>query len=346
MELNNKTLEEWLEAAPTYEFPNQGRVNYALRYKSIKEHLNNEIHPLVTPGAMIRDGGFLTDHGPEHIKTVINRASRLVSSRSCELTGYEVYLLLTAIHFHDVGNILGRIRHEINSREIMKHLGLKAGNDSPEKRWIHSIAQAHGGEPKNKIDLLPIEQPIMGQKVRVQLLAAILKFADELADDNTRAARYLLEAGMLPQESEVFHKFAQSLHSVTIDTEGREVKLDFELDDEAATRTYGKGDKQVYLLEEIFERTLKAHLERMYCMRFMAPYIRIDRISVLIEFYDENFEKIIDPIGYRLEEKGYPSKPAGGIYDLCPVDLKGPDEHINWTGEILKEYIEKQMSSR
>ena len=52
--------------------------------------------------------GFLTDHGPEHVKTVARRAADLLhypEPTFPQLTPYEVYLLLLAIHFHDVGNL-------------------------------------------------------------------------------------------------------------------------------------------------------------------------------------------------------------------------------------------------
>jgi hypothetical protein len=342
MDLPNQTLDRWLETAPANEFPYNGNINYHLRYRQIDEYLNNNVHPHVTPGAMLQDGGFLTDHGPEHIRTVIHRASELVKSRNCRLTGYEVYILLVAIHLHDVGNIFGRHHHELNSQTIQQHLGLLLGEDNVEKRWIYKIAQAHGGDPKNKIDSLPQEQRILGQTVRVQLLAAILKFADELADDNTRAARYLALAHLLPEESRVFHMFAQALHSVIIDTEGHEVKLHFELRQQDIIGTYGKGDQQVYLLDEIFARTTKTHLERVYCMRFMGPFIRIDRISVQVDFFNGN-DEIRPPVHLRIEETGYPEAPPNGIYDLCP-ELTPLADGVPLNGETLKREIEDQSA--
>src|SRR5258706_8376888 len=118
MNLNNLTLEGWFQAAPLAQFPGGGSINYPQRYTVMAEYLNNNAHAEINIGAAIRDGGLLTDHGPNHIKTVIQRASDLVTVDTCDLTPYEVYILLCAIHFHDVGNMFGRKEHELNSKEI------------------------------------------------------------------------------------------------------------------------------------------------------------------------------------------------------------------------------------
>ena len=65
----------------------------------------------------------------------------------------------------------------------------------------------------------------------------------------------------------------------------------------------------MYLLDEIYERTVKTDLERNYCMRFARDIAPIDAIDVRIEiFVDANsMLPCIEPIAYRLQEVGYPS---------------------------------------
>ncbi|MBV9158352.1 MAG: hypothetical protein JO097_18970, partial [Acidobacteriaceae bacterium] len=184
IKLNGKTLPEWLAKQSPTAFPSHGKVSYYGSYKKIEEYLNNNVHPYVNVSANAIDGGTLTDHGPDHIKTVILRACELVSARG-DLTPYEVYLLLVAIHLHDVGNIFGRETHELNSEAVIKELGTLLGEHRLEHRVIFEIAQAHGGSiagDKDKISRLPRSVALLGQDVRQQMLAAILRFADELAD--------------------------------------------------------------------------------------------------------------------------------------------------------------------
>src|SRR5690606_29449229 len=89
-------------------FP-ESTVDYFDRFKRLDEWLNANIHKHVNQGATAtRDEEadpsepnlWLTDHGPEHVHTVIQRASGLVCEDKCILTPYETYLLLLSIHFH------------------------------------------------------------------------------------------------------------------------------------------------------------------------------------------------------------------------------------------------------
>jgi hypothetical protein len=333
------SLEVWLRKMARRrksDFPGVGSQDYVLRYERIADHARTEIHKLVVVGANLIDGGHLTDHGVDHIRTVLDRAAQLIQAPACKLTAYEVYLLLVAIHFHDVGNIFGRENHASRAGEILKSLHELAGNDTPEKRRISQIAEAHGptrNGSKDTISALPTQEDVLGKPVRLQLLAAILRFADELADDSFRASRFFLKEGLVPKESEVFHQYAAALHSVSIDLEGRQVRLKFELDESSTERKFGKQDTEVYLLEEIFERSLKMHLERIYCMRYMRAQIPIDVLQVDIVVYSSSTWRELVRLQYRLEESGYPEALAG----LSCKQLTG------FTGEELKDSINDKL---
>ena len=66
-------------------------------------------------------------------------------------------------------------------------------------------------------------------------------------------------------------------------------------------KKYKIGNGQKYLLDEIYDRTLKMEQERRYCMKFMHPYIDIGRIDVTINIYNEDLE-LLPSISYRLED--------------------------------------------
>lgn len=332
MDLNGKTLEQWFLTLEMKDniFPYD--LSYPKDYDGIATKLNKWVHPYVNTGAMIEDGGCLTDHGPDHIKKVILRASELVQNSNCELTEYEVFILLMAIHIHDIGNILGRDDHEFNSLGVMKKAGLDAGRDRIEWDTIFEIAEAHGGKPKDKISNLDPEK-ILDKYVRKRLLAAILKFADELADDRTRANRFALFAEKLPKESVIYHKYAYSLHSVDINHKAGQVSLSFDIEEDDVNKTFLKKVKDVdtgkwidteqYLIDEIYERTLKTHLERTYCMRFMRSDIEITmvRVAIRITLNEEDprdNKRKKRNITYDLGERGYPTIHPHEITTLCP----------------------------
>lgn len=344
MDLKDKTLEEWLKKQKKSKFPLEGKIDYYCRYKNLIDYLNTYIHPHVTPFASIIDGGYYTDHGPDHIKKVIRKASDLVNYKGLELTPYEVYFLLVAIHFHDVGHIKGgRYHHEMNARQVMHDVGDILGTDGTEKTHICQIAEAHGGSIDGDKDKLrtPLEKEdsSLHQDIRPLLLAAILRFADELSDDRERSARFLMDQHVLPPSSEIFHRYAYALHTVKIDHMGNTVEMYFDLNKENVSRKYGKYDGEIFLLDEIYKRTLKTYSECKYCMRFIPLEININSIKVKIRFIDENWENFRNPISYRLTETGYPDSSKMDIFSMCPNELKINGDNL--TGDKLKELVEK-----
>ena len=170
------------------------------------------------------------------------------------------------------------------------------------------------------------------------MLAAILRFADELADERSRAAGFLLQLSKIHPTSEVYHKYAHSLHSVMVDAQGGTVDLHFDMPLADACKTFGKGNQQVYLLDEIYERTMKAHRERTYCMRFLRPQISIERIDVEIKVYGNDYNKELAKIPYRLEESGYPEALPGGVLNACP-SLSSLAYGSPLTGQALHQYF-------
>lgn len=330
-------LTDWIAERPDSVFPPHGGISYPARLKTVAGYMNENVHPQVEKGALLQGDGYLTDHGPRHIETVIHRASCLLShpiSNFPQLSAYEVYLLLMAIHFHDVGNVFGRQGHEVRHTEIMQKLQSHVGDEMVERQAILKIARVHGGRvngDKDTISTLLTEDPVLGRDVRYRAIAAILRFADELADDFRRAARMAEELHVIPKESEVFHAYARCLHSVRVRPDRHLVELRYCFTKTDAIRTFGKRTGEcsvsdVYLLDEIYERTLKMHLERKYCMRFTQGILRIDAIDVRIDVYADanSMTPCIDPIGYRLQEQGYPSI-SSKIRDICPdVGIDGP----------------------
>ena len=337
-------LTEWLASRPNSDFPPHGGIPYLRRFMNVAGLMNSQVHPHIGQGASLADGGLLTDHGPNHIDTVVRRAASLLSypeDTFPQISPYEMYVLLLAIHFHDVGNIFGRDKHEKRHIEVIGQFDQFIGNETVERRAIQKIAEAHGGRiagSKDTISTLHSEALVLGQKIRYRALAAILRFSDELADDSHRASRIGDMLGTIPPESEVFHAYAKCLHSVSIEPDKHVIYLQYAFFQEDATKTFGKGKRggeveHVYLLDEIYERTLKMHLERKYCMRFLQGIVRIDAIEVLIEVFQDgnSLTPCLDPIGYRLEEQGYPEVDAKRVRDICP--------HITMDGATLKRRL-------
>lgn len=330
-------------------FPERG-VDYFDRFKRLDEWLNAKIHVHVNQGAtasgafgtngtddaQIAEPPWLTDHGPEHITTVMHRASELTCDPTHLLSPYEAYLLLLAIHFHDVGNVFGRDEHEKKITEVMSQIDLSLlGDNSVEKRMIRDVAMVHGGNvngDKDTLSHLKYERFNRHDEPRVHFLAALLRFADELAEDCSRTSRFLIDNQLITPGSEVYHIYADRLRRVVIRPQEQAVSLHFELNAATGTRTYQKGNGQVYLFDEIQNRLLKMHKELVYCGRYLRPYVHIESIDVKVEICNDDYFKVLDTMSFSVRESGYPGTPVT-LVDVCP-ELQGQ------TGQSLQQRIE------
>lgn len=110
-----------------------------------------------------------------------------------------------------------------------------------------------------------------------------------------------------------------------------------------AVRTFKKGSAEdvtdVYLLDEIFKRTMKCHCERVYCSRFMRSVVDITAVSVNIEVTTETGYEVVETISYKLAESGYPDSSGQDIYEICP-DLSRWNDGVRLNGQALKSKLE------
>jgi hypothetical protein len=326
----------------TTKFPGAGNKDYWGIYLSLHEHMNNHVHNQVeAAAAAVEPGIYLTKHGPEHIKVVIMRAEALImasntkssarSSYKPALSPYEVFILLVAIHVHDIANRTGRKGHETRILEEASRIPALKQLDNFHLREIVTIAACHGGKGDKIGDKLATEQSSGQIKYRPQLIAAILKLADELADDRTRADLHgLSNKETFPASSLIFHVFAASLYSVSLKPETHTIHLDFKIEISDARRQFvipvkkGEEEKSVYLIDYIYERTLKTYRELRYCTRFMR---RLDcvyyDVQVAIEIYNPDEDpgsdvpKALRKISYTIGDSGYPDERQGDLTSLA-----------------------------
>jgi hypothetical protein len=366
------TLEEWLKNPPVKLLKTGGDTfPFSSKYETFKHHLNTNLHKEVTKQAIYHEfiSGkdkntiiWLNDHGPDHINTVINRASDLLNNGDkCDLNPREVFLLLNSIQVHDIGNFYGRYNHEAKVLEAIGQGLTPILFDVVETKYVRDIAQVHGGkvkykngsDDKNTISTIKAEVTSDGYRIRQQLLASILRFADELADDKYRADLRSLNEDKIPSGSEVFHAYAGCLDTVKILHSKNTVELHFKVPKAYLLRTFGKIQpdqtvKQVYLLNEIYERAIKMHTERIYCSKFWKSQIDIDNIWVQIEFYgtaddgtlNEDSLFVHNDITFTLHDNQYPIS-TNDIFKLCPELVYSEGVYI--TGENMSKKIEGQL---
>ncbi len=325
--------------------------NYINIYEDLKTKFDTQVHPEIKTKILeIEKEGYYNDHGVDHIKMVIDRATWLLNELDVSMENkegylfispYEIFILLMAIQLHDTGHLIGsRKEHADKGKELLAKFDSGKLLSTAERKHIGDIAKAHGGKD-DPIGKLQGEESLSHQNIRPRLLAAILRLADELAEDKTRASNFLLDIGQIAETSEIFHRYSASLESIIIS--GGELKLDFYIQDEHLIKTLPINSKvgviQKYLIDEIYDRTFKTFTESLYCSRFLPEKARINTIKVNIHILKSSNDEEIRKISYELKETGYPFVSDKDIYDLCD-SLK--ENSVKIDGEFIKNYIEQQ----
>lgn len=285
---------------------------------------------------------FLNNHGRGHIDMVLKKACEIVSnSFGNPLSEFEIFILVCAIEIHDIGNLFGRKNHERNLNKIFDEKCKDIIIDNPEKRAIKSIAMAHGGKnrlgTRDTISNLPNIEYVLGEEIHPRLLASIVRFADELADDSTRASRGPLEFSIVGDNSILYQNYSKSLHTVVLDKESRFlngnhdifIRLVYEINTDDIKKKYNCGVYEKYLLDEIYDRTLKMERERRYCIKFFGTFINISKIVVIINIYSDTTLEKIDTISYTLEDCTYPDNPqSGNIKAIAGDNIRTGEEEL------------------
>lgn len=297
----------------TKQFPLVNK-SYTTVFNTIERIMNEKWHQDVNLGAAISDGQLLTDHGTKHIESVISHSLDIIKS-SNELTGFEIFLLLIAIHFHDVGNIYGREEHEQKIAEILDRSDDSFDLDVAEREIITSIATAHGGivgEDKDTIRFVVADQEYDSVHIRPKILASVLRFADEISDDLSRS--FSNNNICVPRENEVYHEYSNSLTPVSI--KGNTIIFHYRIQYENAIKKLGKGNDEVFLYDEILQRLSKCMCELEYCRKYSDGLIKINTLDVTIDIINKGSTfKQFSTDCFRLSLHGYPNKANFNIKD-------------------------------
>lgn len=307
-------MEQRLAQGAEGQFP-KTKKNLIQNFRDLEAYLNEKYHPNVNLGAAISGDGILTDHGVDHVQMVMDKAFSIINGKENSLKGYEIFLLLVAIHFHDLGNISGRIDHEKKIIDIMNEMGDRLPIDDPEKEIVTAIATAHGGfaynnsEDKDTLRLLYHETFCNSIPVRPAVLAAILRFADELSDDFSR----FLDMD-IPDENKIFHEYSKSLEPLAFS--GKTLSFRYRIPYAKTKETMKKGNQETYLYDEIRLRLSKCLRELDYCRKYADGFIGITTLSVAIKINDPNNPiKAYDSDAFRLCLFGYPHEGAFRLED-------------------------------
>lgn len=221
----------------------------------------------------------LSDHGPDHIANVLNNVRHLLSDSHKEhgLSATDLYILAMGVLFHDVGNFFDRKDHHKRVGEIF---GWARGTDARvrhEKTLVMKLAGAHTGvasdgthDTLKEVDEI---EHLDGESVHLRSIAAILRFADELAEGPQRTSEFRRRAGLYAVDSKIYQDYA-SVTNVRIDRPNQRILLTYEIDiDENAA---ARDDYSTWLqsfFSFIYKRVVKLEQERRYT-RFYSDVLQ------------------------------------------------------------------------
>lgn len=268
----------------------------------------------------------ISDHSEQHINNVLDNACELISDnhKSHGLSGVELYCLGMFILFHDVGNLFGREGHQNKISEVYDWARGADASVRHERTLVLSAASAHTGTAadgsRDTLNDLNPHDHLNGRRVRLQELAAILRFADELAEGPQRTSDFMQAHHLYPAKSQVFHEYA-SVTNVFIDRGNGRICLTYEI--EAAPRQdesdVARDQRLRDLLSFTYNRIVKLDQERRYACyysKILAPF-KSTSVKMNFCFRSHPLPITLNPI--QLEDKVVPGDPAKTIESLDPA---------------------------
>jgi len=286
------------------------------KYSWSKKKLVEEVYEEIK-----RSEPNLSDHGPRHIKNVLENIGQLLGEEVKHYKAQELYCLGMIALFHDVGNIYGRKRHNEKIREI--YARVCGHDDNHEMKMIVQAAKAHTGEAstgtKDTLSELDNNFYFLARSIRLRELAAILRIADELAEGPQRTSRFVLETMGYPETSRIYHLYASQVQ-VNIDREEERFALTYNIKVSKDHQVEAPQIEEVKaLLEFSYKRLIKLDQERkytkFYCDR-LSPFKTTSGKFVFwfgIEDFDCDLPTIV------IDDKIIPGDSAKTVVDIEPA---------------------------
>jgi hypothetical protein len=282
---------------------------------------------------------YFTDHGENHINSVIWTAGQLIRRNPENGTGnafpidnFDLYILLTAIIWHDAGMLATREGHEIAVQKMLDHFLGIAFENIPEQRFVEQVIGAHTGKSV-PLATLRDEEHYRQHKFHARAIAAIMRFADEISEDASRVSLPVLDSGKVPALQQIYWYFAKSIQASHPEPTRERVVITIEMDSQDAIKTFQDPNNKtntITLIEYLLRRIEKVNCERAYCAQHFLRFASIQSIETRFGLlkgknrvvgYEETFQ-------------------FGGEYPNVSICEKFFKEHPKWTANSIQQAIQ------
>jgi len=297
---------------------------------------------------------WLNDHSRGHIERVLEHIEAILARhfpnpshefadipQDRVLSWADTLILLSALVWHDIGNIHGRKDHGKKVRECFQRLKAEAFYDPALSDHIIQVAEAHSG-PEAIAGTIPDGHAVgsyNGEDIHLQFLAAVLRFADALDEDHRRAAPpNWRELGLVPEASQRFWWFSNANSAVKVHIETTDTGVCYRVDIESTVpasefdTTFPRDQKRIRALAEYFARLFELERERRYC----NPYLRGS-------YYHPGIEST--HVHLLTHERG--ASPASArAFEFGMTDIVGPEDlRTDTRVSPLSEYVAEAMEA-
>ena len=262
----------------------------------------------------------LTDHGSKHVDNVLENLTLLLSHDGeikC-LEAVEFYLLGMLTLFHDTGNIHGRDDHQNRVARVFDKIRGTEASVRHERTLIIRAARAHTGKARDgtrdTLQEVAEVDHLEGRTVRLRELAAVLRFADELAEGPQRTSEYRRRNNSYDHKSRIFHDYAAATF-VHIDRENQRIALTYEIEVDLYGNEAHRRTNLREFLAFVYKRILKLDDERRYTRFYSKLLEPFKTTEVQFNFHggDEILETDLAPL--KLTDKVVPGDQPRNLED-------------------------------
>ena len=268
-----------------------------------------------------------TDHSQPHIVNVLDNVGQLVGpdipAKDHEyLNAADGYCLCLSVLFHDVGMVFGRRAHEKNVVRAYNWVRQGEPRLSQERRIIMGAVGAHSGTTETGSrdtigDLSPTDH-FKGECIHLQEIAAILRFADELAEGPQRTSAFMKDLFEYSKDAAVHHRYADSTE-VHIDRGEGRIAITYDIDIDTSR---GLPEKLINELNEllryVFYRIVKLDQERQYAGYYSQVVRSFLTTTIQFNYWIDEERAPLDLNKLVLTGKCVPGDRALNLHDRDP----------------------------
>jgi hypothetical protein len=232
----------------------------------------------------------------------------------------DLFLLLSAIIWHDVGMVATRSNHAAAATSFISRVRESFFPELPFYRLVSLMTRAHSGN-EGWASLQSSEEVAACTHntctIYPQSLAAMLRFADEISETRTRISPVLLKD--VPDANRLYWEYANCITASKPEPVRNRILLSLEVQVQSALARYScptelssRADQQgkISLIEYIICRLEKMNNERVYCFPYLTRYANIRSIEVRLQICQDADCQIFDDIVIGdggLADAGYPN---------------------------------------